>query len=320
MKKQICLIFLGFVPAVIFAQSSNFLKRLQIRQSFESDDAKENPAVFSLTFPKDTNSSYLIDIGVSYRLSDNAKQSYGAIVAEYHRTNLIDEEVNNLQVGYKHKWTFKKPNLEASTWEGILNNLNNPFGSFVLNTSAKFRRDKIEGSAGVVGTFLFSYFKLGAPNKTSLGAWNIQQQKPGKVLKTNNKFAWLLIPEAGIEFQHNFKADSTLFKGFVGRTVGKINLSFGTTKTNPKSQYVPLFKWLFTADIAMRYDLIGEQYTDSRFHPMIQTGLDIYLVNDKPLNLVLGAAFTYGDNPVEGFREFKFEPQNMWVIALKVKK
>jgi hypothetical protein len=111
-----------------------------------------------------------------------------------------------------------------------------------------------------------------------------------------------------------------LFKGFVGRTVGKINLSFGTTKTNPKSQYVPLFKWLFTADIAMRYDLIGEQYTDSRFHPMIQTGLDIYLVNDKPLNLVLGAAFTYGDNPVEGFREFKFEPQNMWVIALKVKK
>ncbi|HNR17297.1 MAG TPA: hypothetical protein PKG90_11580 [Chitinophagaceae bacterium] len=310
MKKLILFITILFNLALNAQNSPSWIKNLKIRQSFEDDDSKQNPAAFTMTFPKGKESSYLIDMGVLYKLNSKSNTKIGSLIAEYHRINLTDEEVNNFQIGYKHEWFFKKPVVSVKPED-----LGNPdyfdaWKTFKLNSAIKYRWDDIDGSHGIAGSFLFSYFQQGSKYKTWWSSWNINE---------NKTFAWIVTPQFGVEFQHNFKADSTKIAGFVGRGVGKFSLSFGAMKPDPDDKIIPLNKWLFTADMSGKYDLFGKEYTDNRFHPLIKTGLDIFLIY-KPVKLIIGGSFTYGDNPVEGFKEFKFKPQQFWVVAIKIQK
>lgn len=305
MKKLIISIGLVFFSVVVFSQSK-WLSKIKIRQSFNDNESKQSPALFSMTFPKDNKSSYLVDLSLAYALPSNpAGTKLGNIIAEYHRTNLSDEEVNNFQIGYKHQWIFKTPAIAPPVLGRIAD-----FNTFRLNSTIKYRKDKIEGSDGIAFTFLFTYFQQGANHKTW---WSSTK------FSNSMRFQYIIDPQFGIEMQENFKADSAIYKGFTGRGVGGLSIGFGGSKPDPTSPLFPVGIWLFDIDANIRYDVIAKSSTNDKFHPLIKTSLDFFILY-KPVKLIVGGSFIYGDNPIEGFRQFRYKPQQFWVIAFKVQK
>lgn len=295
---------IGFAAPSLQAQST-WLRKLKIRQSFSEDESKQNPAVLSVTVPKEKATSVSVDLGLSYPLhSDATGLRSGNLVTEYHYNNQTDKEVNNFQIGYKHIWIFQAPQVGLPA-PGVIPN----YKSGRLNSVLNFRNDNVEGSKGAAGSFTFGFFQQGNAYKTW---WNATK------FLASQRFHYILSPEAGFEWQQNFKAENTVNRGFFLRPLVRMAVGFGQARPDPSSN-LPDGIWLFNVDAAMRYDLIGNQVTDSRLHPLIKTSLDFFLLY-KPVKLVLGGSFAYGDNPIEGFKEIGFKPQQSWVIAFKVQK
>jgi hypothetical protein len=307
MKKALFSILIVLMFSSTVCGQRTWLNSLKIRQSFEDDNSVQNPALFSLTFPKNKVSSYLADLALAYNLGshDPTGTRMGSLVAELHRTNLSDEEVNNFQFGYKHVWIFKKP-LAVVPKPGTIPD----FNSFRLNSTLKYRQDKIEGSKGVAATFLIAYFQQGDDYHTWWSSTKFSRSQ---------RFHFVLTPQLGIEMQENFRADSTKVDGFLGRGIASLSAGFGGARPDPGDKIFPIGTWLLSISGTIRYDILGESYTDSRLHPLIKTNLDFYLLY-KPIKVILGGSYTYGDNPIDGFREFKFKPQQFWIVALKVQK
>jgi hypothetical protein len=289
---------------------ANFwFNELKIRQSFNDDESIQNPATFSITFPKDKEASYLIDLGLGYTLprKDPKGLRTGFLVAEYHRTNLTDAEINNFQAGYKHHWIFTEPKVSGLPQD---NNQADAYSTFRLNSTLKYRRDEIEGSHGVAATFMFTYFQQGSGHKLWLSSTKFS---------SNGRFHYTLSPEAGVEMQNNFSAENTIYKGFITRPVGRMVFGFGQSRPDPQDPFSPTAIWVLNLDAAARYDLIGETFNDEKFHPLIRTSLDFFILY-KPVKLTLGASYVYGDNPIQGFRQFNFRSQHYALIAFKIQK
>jgi hypothetical protein len=311
--KYVILLLLLFNTLVLTAQKTPvWLKNIGIRQSFEDDEKTQNPGLFSISIPKEKSSSYLVDFGLKYNLSGASKQSQSSVIGEYHRNSIADVPVNNFQSGFKYMAILKKPVPLENIFDLLNPDFIQTYKTLKLNATAKYRYDKVEGSHGVAATAMFSYFQQGPESsvKTRWSSWNSNK---------DSNFAYLMVPEFGIEVQNNFKADSTIYKGFAGRAVAGMQISFGSIYPNKSNVYVPLNRWLLTIDAKVRYDVAGKEYTGSRWHPLIKTNLDFFLLY-SPVKLIFGPAFTYGDNPIAGFREFNFQPQQLWTIAFKVQK
>ena len=297
-------------PQDLKAQSKKWYERIGIRESFSEDESKQNPAILTFTLPKSQSNSYLIDAGLGYRLRSSADGlRSGNLVAEYHRTNVTDGEVNNFQAGYKSILIFKKP-IAGPLIQGAIPEYSTPR----LNSTLKYRGDAIEGTRGAAAVFMLGFFQTGNSHKIW---WNETR------FSASQRFHYIFSPEIGIEMQQNFQADSTKMKGFFGRPLARLGIGFGQSKPDPahpgnrqKANEI----WLFNVDAALRYDAFGKTgYTSSKYHPFIKTTLDFFLLY-KPVSLIIGASFVYGDNPIDGFREVKFKRQQFWLFGLKIQK
>jgi hypothetical protein len=301
---KIYTIFCCFLLSSIAAHA-----QIKIRQSFNDDESIQNPAAFSITIPKDKSASYLVDLGLGYTLprKDPKGLRTGFLVAEYHRTNLVDGEINNFQAGYKHQWIFSEPKIT-----GLPQNDNQAttYSTFRLNSTLKYRRDQVEGSHGAAATFMFTYFQQGSDQKLWLSSTKFS---------ANGKFHYTLSPEAGVEMQNNFSAENTIYKGFIARPVGRVVFGFGQSKPDPQDPFSPTAIWMLNLDAAARYDLIGETYVEEKFHPMLRGSLDFFILY-KPVKLTIGGSYVYGDNPLQGFRQFNFRSQHYGLIAFKIQK
>ena len=295
MKKIIISSLLLIQIAVGHTQNS-----ILIAKSFEDDASQGDPSVISVSKAKSKDAVWIADLAAQYLVSSftHAKHS---ITAEFHRNTGADDEVYNLQFGYSgqmviKKWVDKKKPNNASTIN--------------LYPQLKYRYDKVEGAHGVSGSFIFSFFQQGDKRKMHWSKFKYNKDQ---------SFGYRLEPTVGLEFQNNFKADSTIYRGFVGRTVAGINFRIGMFKANSDKPSVPDKKFIFSLSGTLRYDAAGKEYTDSRYHPLIKVAADWYIASE-PVSIALGASFVYGDNPKEGFRKFAYKSQQLWLIGLKFQK
>lgn len=315
MSKQLLAIIFLFVSGEVIGQH-NFLKRLSVAQSFDDESLKEEAAMFSISDAKESPAVFIMDLGLQYSLNAANDRMYNGIVAEYHRNTTTDAAINNLQFGYQHTWIMKEPGVPDDIVEQLRKGtLANNYSTLILNSALKYRYDHIEKAQGLAGSFLFNYFRQGPAYKFKYSAWNVN---------SDTSWTYRIDPVFGVEMQENFAADSSRFEGFAGRLVAKIAFSFGQVfpdpDPSPSYRFLPLKRWLFNITAEGRYDAVGKNYTDNNFHPLINSNLDFYLNFLQPLNTIIGFSFTYGDNPIQGFREFGFEPQQYWLIALKIQK
>lgn len=106
-KKIIALAIALFMCAIVHAQDK-FWKSITIRKAYESGTPDDQlPAVFSLTLPKNSKDSYLINGGVGYGFDRNRKlHSDLTAFFVYNRNTLTDLEQKNYKLGLSSNHSF----------------------------------------------------------------------------------------------------------------------------------------------------------------------------------------------------------------------
>lgn len=290
MKRSISLFCIFFlITTSIYSQKAG----IKIRQSFQSSDAKAEPATVTYTKPKDKAASYLVDgaLGISLPASD--RQTVSGFF-EYHRNTLADEVSNTIQAGatyelYTNKNYFGSDNKAQSG------------STTLINATAKYSDNKIKHiqSFQLSGEITRLYAKGLFPRGSFLpNAWN----------QTGKQLAIEYFPSLGFEYEGRIKTKSDLDKGNIFRGVIKLDVSVYPFSTVFKNE-IELF-----SNFHYRRDLINTISADDRTHPSIEAGASFVLYRKDSQKISLGASYNNIDNPGIGQ-----EKQNFWLVALKVK-
>lgn len=292
MKKTFSLVIL-FLSTILFVQGQDKSKfQLKLRESFQSEDTKPEPAAFTYTKPNKGKASFLIDAALGLRLV-NKPNSGITFFGEYHRNTLIDVEQNTIQGGLAVEW-FTNKNFNIN--DEIKNSK-----TAIINFNTKYSRDVVAKthSLQITGE-ITPLFLRGNHTKALLP--NDDHNHIG------NAFDLLYFPAVGFEDQYTFQAASDSAKGNVLRAVGKIYISLKPLPKILKSK-IELF-----GDFTERYDLQNSTKYSGRSHPLIQTGINFILFQTDSKFVKIGASFNKGSNPSQGLAE-----QEYYLICLKVK-
>jgi hypothetical protein len=154
----------------------NFFNSLELRQSFGSAGAKNSPARFQLTIPKDKEASYLIDGGIGIPIIDlaigNSLNMNGKVIGEYHRNTLIDEEQYTWQTGLTSTFRTKiKQSNSGAT-----------FSQLYFTPTIKYSRNLIDTANSLLFTVDFIPFRskyLHHKRKPSLDPFAILNSRSG---------------------------------------------------------------------------------------------------------------------------------------------
>lgn len=260
---------------------------IKIRQSFESADAKAEPAVISYTNPKKGDASYLIDAAFGLSLLANSRQTANILI-ELHRNTLVDEESDNRQVGIAYE-LFTNANWLSP---------GNP-ATTLINVNGKYSHNKIKGiqSAQLAGEITRIYAK-GMATGFFPNMWH----------QLGNQLAMEYFPAIGVEFEERFKTEDAIDKGEIFRGIVKLNISVYPFSLMFKNK-IELF-----GNLTHKQDVINGTGRDDMTHPSIETGAKFNIVNNAKAKVSLGISYNNLDNPALGK-----EKQNFWIIALKAK-
>jgi hypothetical protein len=290
MKKIFPLIILLF--EAVFTQGQSQPIQLKLRQSFQSEDTKPEPAAFTFTKPKDGKASFLIDAALGLKLIN--KPTLGiTFFGEYHRNTLIATVQNTIQGGLAAEW-FTNKNFN-------INDEPKNSKTAIINFNTKYSRDVVAKTHSVQITGeITPLFLRGIHTKALLP--NDDHNHIG------NAFDLLYFPAVGFEDQYTFQAANDSAKGNVFRAVGKIYIAL---KPLPKLLNSRIE---FFADFTERYDLQNSTKYTGKSHPLIQTGINCILFQTDNKFAKIGASFNKGANPSQGLRK-----QEYYLICLKVK-
>lgn len=269
-----------------------FFKSVKIRKSFESLDAKKDPAVISFTHPVDGKSSYLIDAGLGFDVF-NKKNNPISFNTEYHRNTLVSKEVNNFQIGLRKEWVKTK----------IVTVENGKKRSFYFDVNAKYSTNPLTKSKGGVLTGQISEIYNAIRTRDGKPKfWN-----PNKPIHTN-LLSIYYTPILGFEYQNTVKSDSADLKGSVLRGIAELNLSISPlAKDKISGNGFEVF-----ANYTFRQNVINTTNVSEKYSTNLSTGINIRLTKDEKAKLSL--SYNRGSNPVEqlAFQEY-------YLIALKIK-
>lgn len=281
-----------FYVFVFFCISKGHAQKLKIRQSFQSEDTKPEPAAITYTHPKDKAESFLIDaaLGISF-FSKTRKTLTG--YAEYHRNTLVDVASNTLQAGAAYE-LHTNPNYLS----GDNRKING--ATSIINLNGKYSHDKINNihslqASGEI-TLLFApalYRKAFLPNYFN---------------QLGNQLAIEYFPSAGLEYEGRIKTGNDSTKGNIARAMGKIYISVYPLSKLLNNQ-VELF-----SNFSYRYDVVNTTLVKGRSHPSIETGINFIIYKKDAKRFSLCASYNDINNPASG--QVK---QNFWLIAFKVK-
>ncbi|MCF0054330.1 hypothetical protein [Dyadobacter sp. CY356] len=279
----------------IFSQAISGAKifekyNVQLRQSFESADTKQEPAAFTITLPQKSAGSYLIDGGISlgyaFRDSLQHERLYVKVLAEYHRNTLIEKTQNNSQFGIGAQYFLKSP--QAVNW--------------IVNGSLKYINDAATDKGSLLLSGGMTYY-----NETE--KWYAINSPTNVARIGTTQLRSFFTPSAGFEYQRTTKvAGDSLYniKDNVLRGIGKARLSFTLHKF---PSMVPLFE--LYGDGTLRYDFVNQTQASGGWRPYLDTGVRYFFAGQE--NVSIGLSYVSGENPVSGFQK-----QRYWLVALKV--
>jgi hypothetical protein len=278
-------------PFILKAQGKPKFQ-LKLRQSFQSEDSKPEPASFTYTKPKDSKASYLVDAALGVNLINKPNLGLN-LFGEYHRNTLIDKEQNSIQSGLAIEWYT---NNTFNTNSSLINSK-----TAILNFTAKYSKNIIDTTHSLqITAEITPLFLRGSFKKVLLP--NDYHNHIGTV------FDFLYFPAAGFENQYTFQAANDSAKGNVFRGVAKIYLGIKPLPKLFKSK-IELF-----GDFAERYDFLNTTKFNERNHPLMQTGINFILLETASKYAKIGASFNKGSNPAQGLKD-----QEYYLISLKVK-
>lgn len=286
--------------AEVKSSLNSFFQKLEIRQSFGSAGAKNAPARFQLTLPKNEDASYLIDAGLGIPLVEvrigNALNMNGKIVGEYHRNTLIDEEQHTWQTGFSSTFRTRVKRNSSGT----------SFTQLYFTPTIKYSRNLVDTANALLFTVDFIPFRSGEKG-INLNTYTIRGSR---------NLIQLLSIMPGIEFQNNFSAKSDVNNGTILRPLFKAQyLLAGNKKRTPAIEMIsPEKTWEASIDYIIRYAVINSTLTGEEFTNMLRTGVDYYFLT-SPVSLSFGFSFNYGSDPLQGLKK-----QHFYLATLSLQK
>ncbi len=286
MKKTLILATLLSVMHHV-ANAQSFFDRLKIRESFQSEDTKPEPASVSYTKPESAASSYLIDGGLAFTIINSDQYSL-RMFSEYHRNTLIDKEQKTLQAGLAAEFMTNK-NYGAA----------GKHTRWVFTASADYNRDYLDSlhslQASGEATILFS-------GRTGL--------LPNHYNRCFNNYLGVeYFPSVGVEDDYRIQTKHDSLNGNIFRPVLKIYVGLYPFSRFLDGRIEVFGSWNF------KYDLIKNTNEDiDESHLLIKAGLNVVLVKQGNRFVKLGFSYNAGSDPLKGLKE-----QTYSLISFKVK-
>jgi hypothetical protein len=173
---------------------TNIWKKVTITKAFESKTEDDNnPATFAFTIPKDTSNSYLINAGIGFDFVKPTKKSRvitsGTAFFLYNRNTLIDEKTKNYKLGIT---------------VGHFIDINEyPTTAIFGSTSIQYMHNYIDTTHSFIAT---NYWH---PMYKSTSFIHI-----GGYMATPHIVDYYFLPQAGLEYQKVFDANSKSKEGY----------------------------------------------------------------------------------------------------------
>lgn len=281
----ICLLFVS----PVLAQNGEavakkpFWKKLRLSQSMETAELKEEPAQFLITSPKKDSMTWLINLGISYVLNDNAGTSLSKLTAEYHRNTQTDKKQNNWQFGYG-----------LSKRMGI-----GPDRFWYLSLDTKYVYDAEESKHSLAGNLLFSLYRQNS--KFNWGTRNFSPQTASDIAFTPAFFL-------GTQLQQVMNAKNDSAKGFILRPLCKTSFYFDIL--NHDDPLTPSTSVRISADYTGRVDLVNTSKFKENYTDLFKAGVEWFLAY-KPVRVSLGVSYNTGSDPLAGLAK-----QQFWLFSV----
>ena len=264
--------------------------KFKLRQSFQSEDAKPEPAMITYTKPKGEKESFLIDAALGYAFPAKSDITITAY-SEYHRNTLTEEESNTYQLGIASEWFTNKKFLSGDDQKNM--------STTIINSNIEYSNDMLKKIESVQFSSEFTrlYGRREGTNHFLPNIWN----QFGKFLAIE------YFPSIGVEWESRLKTEKDSAKGNIGRLTGKLYSSFYPFYFAAKDR-IELF-----VNGAFRYDVINKTKFTDKTHPSIEAGINFILSKSKP-KASIGFSYNNIDDPGTGKEKQKF-----FLIAFKVK-
>lgn len=267
-----------------------FFRKLQLRQSFQSSDLKQNPAALQFTLPQHGDHSWLIDAGAAVTLGKLSQGSFTSkLVAEFHRNTLVESPQYNYQAGYSFS-IFKSKAGRSITpvWTG----------------NVKYVRDKIDSSSAVAAVINFTLYRSGR-NILNLG-------RPAYL--DGGNYTYQFSPSLETQYQQVVTSDRNL-TGSVVRPLLDLSAAIAINKTKEKGEKVvaPTKLVELAIDYVNRFAIINSTNNGEDYTKLFKAGINYYLLTQSTQAISLGVNYNLGSDPINGLKDQRF-----WQFALQV--
>lgn len=318
MKKYIqhCVLCAFLFSANSYSQDFFSWDNFKIRKTFESKtDDDNNPAIFSITMPKDKDDFLLVNAGIGYEYNKNNSTHFKNSISAFfvfNQNNQIDKEQLNHKIGMASTQTFDFDSNESL------------FGTQAL----QYLNDINKKSKSLLATSYWQY--LNKKNDIKIGGY---AQSPKRCLFNVN-------PIVGVEYQNIYKAADALSEGFALRGYFNLGANFlikkrtfidvetvqikiyesgkaSDTLITPSSKELSKEFWKKGLELKLNYAgryTIDDDLQDYSDYMKLYTA-ELVAYPFKSENITFGISYNKGENPIDGLGK-----QEFWLFAFKFKK
>lgn len=278
-------------------------KKISVRKGFESLDDRNEPAMLSITLPKNgLPNSYLINAGISYDFSHNrhekesdtsrikrGKRTDINVFFNLNRNNMIEKEQNSYKLGLAWKIKLFEKKSDRPVKSKYFSWINT--GEYLRNVADTTH-----------SLYLTSYIAL-------------TQHGDGKVISFNTYkdmgcgFLYYLGWTVGPEYQYKFNTPKESEKGGVLRLYYSTEFRIRKKNGNDKNGK-PLLELLLSNK--GRYDIGNSTQAREYYLPLIKSELLYFPTGSGDFSL--GFSYNSGTDPIAGLRD-----QNFYLLAMKFK-